>query len=459
MTGADELCRRLRLPDTLMEDVLVDSSLPSALHCETETVVSFFTHPASLGRLLEYSLTTTLCEDANYMKLSRLSTSFLCCDRFELSRAVMDSDLFIAALSSFSAFSRPVLCGNFTRFVDRYIRVSPGNLLDRIPTLPDTLVAHLDVLAFRFLAVKLLRECCSQMGSLLALLSPAVSAGSYDTLTVVRDLLADRQRSLIGVDLRPFLRAALDFAALPDVFPLHRTEAFMLCALIIDSRPGDDFEPILDEYEDRIDFSRVGIERAAALQVFTRRFPQALDVFLEAPTNSALGDSVVAYFENSSVDEQRDFVRGCRMVPRIIAAGAHKCAGHLTQIAMLMHEIAEVRQDEDWAKFYEEVVAPKVNLMWPGRRAATESEWPLPSPGAAAAFQASFESSSDDQEDEAEDNLVDIGQEEEEREVDVGKLLADVLGRKEKTAEEEHEEESEADRQRNLMLMMMLGGE
>jgi hypothetical protein len=167
MNALESLCELVVQPETTVQDVFVDPNLSNSLQYECDDVVAFFARQENVFRLLQWSLTMKLTSNPSYMKFARLSMSVLCSGSFDLSREIMDADIFPSALSDFfrsRSLSSPFICGNFEPIVEKYARVRPGTLLDNVPDLVPNLLKHLDILAFRYLLTRLLREFRPQLG-------------------------------------------------------------------------------------------------------------------------------------------------------------------------------------------------------------------------------------------------------------------------------------------------------
>jgi hypothetical protein len=182
---------------------------------------------------------------------------------------------------------------------------------------------------------------------------------------VLRELLVCDQNPLARqCDILGIFRAVLEFCVSEGATAVQKTDGYVLVS-VFQEVWRKDFEPILAEYEPRIDFGVDGIVGVALMRAFPQKFLMAFDRFLEKPSDSFLGQAVISRFVGMSDSDRSLAIREGRMIERVSAAtrNATTKTGHLLTLAIKLNDVAEVREDPEWAAFAREVLVPQIGFI------------------------------------------------------------------------------------------------
>jgi hypothetical protein len=374
--GSPELDSIIALAEdesTPLETLLSDSSLLGALSYETESVVKFLSAPARLTRLLQWSLSEDFKDDPNYLKYTKTATRVSLAESTDFVTEVAESTTFISFIAGFfqtPALNSPIHCGNFQRITCRYIRESNGDLAEALPNLIPDLIRNLHILSFRVMIFDLLTELKTYINSIdpiieqLTAIIPAGGRVAQAAVSVFRDVLKDERPLLAQSDLQPTVRSVFEFILLDTTTDLQKAEAYVLLELIIAKLPGD-FQPILREYEPRIDFTSSTIAGLAVHRVFRNALGPALDKFFASPSNAVIGGIVLSSLLDLPRDQLVETIEKLDLVRRVADAFSPDAKGQgvLTEIALLIHSCPGFASAPRWQQFLADAFDAKMNWI------------------------------------------------------------------------------------------------
>lgn len=342
--------------DTTLEEVLSNNTLSQSLRYETEEVIDFFSKRENIKSLLIWSITTQNDEDPDYYKYSRLSTSVLTTPSIQLQNALIDSNLLISAFRNFFRLSpeeTPLICGNYQRIVEYFIRVTHGEILEQFSEITSYLIDRIQVLPLRLLLFDILtefKEYLPDTQSVLQNISEIIEKGgptAFGAVELLFDIIKNENNPFKGESMKEIVNSLFNFAILETSTPLYKVQTYVVIELIIKMYSNADFTDILNKYEEKINFSSENIDGIAVFRVYPKsHLPEAFSRFFKDTTNCTIGSICL-----SSIKIQEnllEFVKGNHILDHIIELFPdEKCSGYLTEIALFLAEKIPANDVED----------------------------------------------------------------------------------------------------------------
>lgn len=332
---------------TTLEEVLNENTLSQSLRLETEEVIDFFSRRDIIKSLLIWSITSQNDEDPEYFKYSRLSASVLTTPSIQLQNALIDSNLLTSAFRNFFRLepeNTPLICGNYQRIVEYFIRVTHGEMLEQFSEITSFLIDRIQVIPLRLLLFDILtefKEYLPDTQTVLHNLSEIIEKGgptAFGAVELLFDLLKSENNPFAGESMKEIANSLFTFAILETSTPLYKVQAYIVLELIIKLYSNTNFTDILSKYEEKINFSSENIDGIAVFRVYPKsHLSDAFARFFKDTTNCTIGSICLSSIKTQ--DNLLEFVKENRILDQIIDLFPdEKCSGYLTEIALFLSE-------------------------------------------------------------------------------------------------------------------------
>ncbi|KAK8878107.1 sporulation-induced protein [Tritrichomonas musculus] len=354
---------------TTLEQVLNDNLLTPSLRFETEEVIEFFSKRDIIKSLLIWSITTQNDEDPNYFKYSRIATNVLTTPCIQLQNVLIDSNLLLPAFRNFFRLDpeeSPLICGNYQRVVEYFIRVTRGEILEQFPEITSFLIDRIQVLPLRLLLFNILielKEYLSETQSVLDNLSEIIEKGgptAFGAVDLLFDLIKNENNPFKGDSMEGVVNSLFNFAILDTSTSLYKVQAYVVLELIIKLYGITNFTETLNDYEGKVDFTSEGIDGIHIFRVYPNsHLSEAFTRFFKDTTNCTLGSICLSSIK--SQENLIEFVKDNHILEQILELYPdEKCSGYLTEIALFLSEKVPGKEESNcdekdtmyrWGKF------------------------------------------------------------------------------------------------------------
>lgn len=361
---------------TTLEEVLHDNNLGQSIRYETEEVIEFLSRKDIIKKLLIWSITAQDDDDPNYYRYSRISTGILMTNSIELQNAYVDSNVLPSAFRNFFRLEpeeHQLICGNYQRLVEHFIKLTRGDILDQFPELYSHIIERLHVLPFRILLLHILtdlRQYLENPDSILEQITNVIrKAGpsGLGAICLLLELLRNEKNPFMANTMVEIVDSLIEFSISSTSTPLYKTQAYMLTEFIIQKYPSVDFTKVLNKYEEKVDFLSESIDGIAIFRVYTNSHLEiAFRRFFSNISHSVLGHTCYNYIKNHEFLSK--FVKENKILEEIVRLFPNeKCSGYLTDIAIFLSENLKMDPDdsfgETWKQFVETEIAQKKQLI------------------------------------------------------------------------------------------------
>ncbi|KAH0794347.1 hypothetical protein GPJ56_001640 [Histomonas meleagridis] len=369
----------VKAPDTKLETVLLDPALFQSLRYEIDEIVKFLLIPNNLTRLIKWSLSDELSNEAGYFKYSKIATGVLTSLCYEFQTNILESKQFTETISNFlstTAASSPYICGNFQRIIEHFLKFTHGDFLEAFPQLIPQAISKINILAIWLLLFDILTEFQDNIKiheTIISHLSEAIRDGGNlagPAISLIKNILSDKRNPFNPVKstIVSLFDSLLHFCELEVSSPLCKTESFLTLSMLQTRFGCNEFQDLLDEYEPRLNFSSSCVDGIFIFRLYPNKVSQILTKFYSNATNTFIAQIALDCLRNLSQDEIATTVETYNLIDHIIPLyeSYGKFSGHISQIILLLikqQENIKSLQTDKWKQFITDTFSEKKQLL------------------------------------------------------------------------------------------------